>query len=59
MIFFHGWQQSPDTTPSQTLINAYIANGTFNILALDWREAASNLILDVVVQRTEQVSEWN
>ncbi|KAG4068572.1 hypothetical protein HA402_004913 [Bradysia odoriphaga] len=53
VIFFHGWQQSPDSPASQILLNAYLANGTYNILALDWREAASSVFLDLVVQRVE------
>lgn len=55
MIFIHGWLQSPDSPVSEILLKAYLENGTFNILALDWSKASSHLILDVVAQRAEPV----
>lgn len=42
MIFIHGWLQSPTLPYSQAILNAYITNGTFNILALDWSYAAAD-----------------
>ncbi|KAG4068474.1 hypothetical protein HA402_004815 [Bradysia odoriphaga] len=53
VIFIHGWQQSPDSPASQTLFNAYLVNGSFNILALDWSETASNIFLDQVAHKVE------
>lgn len=44
MIFFHGWITSPTTPDNAVLLNAYIANGTYNILALDWSDAAADTL---------------
>lgn len=41
MIYIHGWHQSPSSPCSQIVINAYINNGRYNILVLDWSQAAS------------------
>lgn len=43
MIFIHGWNQSPSSTGSQAILNAYIINGNYNILMLDWSDAASGI----------------
>ncbi|XP_037030962.1 lipase member H-like [Bradysia coprophila] len=53
MIFIHGWRRSPDSPNIQTLLNAYLVNGSFNILALDWSETASGIFLDQVAHKIE------
>ncbi|KAJ6636163.1 Pancreatic lipase-related protein 2 [Pseudolycoriella hygida] len=47
MIFVHGYNESPDTATSATLINAYLTNGQYNILAFDWRNGAAGTLIDV------------
>lgn len=55
MTFFHGWVQSPTSPASQAILNAYIVNGTVNILALDWSAAAADS-LENVRDKVEPVS---
>lgn len=47
MIFIHGWNQSPSSKGSQIILNAYIVNGNYNILMLDWSDAASGIYANV------------
>lgn len=57
VIFVHGWNQSPSSASSyQGLLNAFVNNGTFNVMALDWSQAASGVIIDFAVARTDTVS---
>lgn len=54
VIFFHGWLQSPTLPDSQVMLNALVANGTYNTLALDWSQAASDSFANVR-EKVEQV----
>ncbi|KAG4068612.1 hypothetical protein HA402_004953 [Bradysia odoriphaga] len=56
MIYIHGWRQSAESKTTQVLLTAYLTNGTFNIFALDWCEAAANDRYDVVVQKVEPLA---
>lgn len=53
MIYIHGWNQSPYSPGSQEIVNAYISNGRYNILVLDWSQAASGAITTVMFRVDE------
>lgn len=40
VIFIHGWNQSPSSPATKVVLDAYIKNGRYNILAVDWSQAA-------------------
>lgn len=48
VLFIHGVSQSPYTQQSQDLVQAYITNGRYNILLMNWEQAASGFLGDIV-----------
>lgn len=55
VIFIHGWTRSPTSPGSQAVLDAYITNGNYNILSLDWSDAASSGSFAVVQSKVDEV----
>lgn len=58
MLFFHGWNaavSSDNTSTTHIIASAYIANGRYNILLLDWSQLADKLFYPTVAYDMEQV----
>lgn len=55
VIFIHGWLQSPNLPAVQMLIEAYIDNGNYNLLILDWSQAARSGIITSIMSKVPEV----
>ncbi|KAJ6636180.1 hypothetical protein Bhyg_14768 [Pseudolycoriella hygida] len=55
IIYIHGWNQSFSSKSSRAIVNAYITNGQYNILVLDWSTASSG-IFPLVESRVDECS---
>lgn len=55
MLYSHGYLNSAESDTVRAVVDAYIQNGNYNILVLDWRELSHNLIYPIVASDLEPV----
>lgn len=50
MLYSHGYIESAESDTVKAIVNAYISNGNYNILVVDWRELAKGLYVSVTTK---------
>ncbi|KAJ6642191.1 Phospholipase A1 [Pseudolycoriella hygida] len=50
MLYSHGYIESVESDTVQAIVKAYITNGRYNILAVDWRQLAAGIYPIVAAQ---------
>lgn len=58
LLYSHGFVEDVDFLTVRTIVDAYIQNGNYNILVIDWRDLAFNLIYPIVASSLEQVKRY-
>lgn len=43
MLYSHGYLESAESDTVQAIVEAYISNGNYNVLVIDWRELAEGI----------------
>lgn len=55
MLYSHGFIEYVESNTVRAIVDAYIKNGNYNILIIDWRDLSFNLIYPVVASAMAQV----
>lgn len=58
VLYSHGFVEDVEFETTRTIVDAYIQNGNYNILVIDWRDLAFNIIYPLVASSLEQVKRY-